>query len=135
MPRAVRAEKSDGAGEMTNKTTQAQPKHRRRRPVEIIDLCSDDEEPLPGKRIKTEPEDDFSSSVTPSIAINQGSDPRMMSTRLESAQRLSAPLNAVDAVIKDGKAKKRARLWLDLEEIRIRRELMALEDDATGSER
>ena len=104
--------------------------------VVIIDDC-DDEEPLPRKKIKTEPAD-TGENANSIVSINQSTSPIKIKTENEeTSAKLSLNRNPPTssetpptATKQSAKDKEKARLLLKLEAIEVKQRLMELDTEA-----
>lgn len=106
---------------------------RRSSAGEVIELLdSDDEAPLP-KKVKTEASQDTQSLQLLSMPSNTMADAATHAIVKIESQEDSCGLGLANRTHSDQKqtkkSKKKSRLMLELEEIRIRKELQALEDE------
>lgn len=116
-------------------TASAAASHRKGRThsSEVIDLLdSGDEAPLP-KKIKIEAFQDAKSSRPTSKACNRTTDVTTYAAVKTEPQEEGGELRVSKMLLSEKehikKSKKKSRLMLELEEIRIRKELQALEDE------
>lgn len=110
--------------------------------IEILDGC-DDEELRPVKRVKTEPPEDAKplsvTSMPPNNSTEAVQTPAIKTEPQDHSNSSPMPSNlllastaAPDSTKQSEKAKKRARIMLELEEIKFKKQLMELEEEGDG---